>query len=71
MINHEKLGDYGIGAVVGATIAAILNLGIFATRADLEAFRADVAEKYVTKAEIKSDLDILKQDIKDILKRLD
>ena len=67
----EKIPYLGTGAAIGAIIPYLLGTGIFATRADLADYRAEVAEKYVQKSEIAKQLDEIKITLKDMNLKID
>lgn len=64
------LKEYSVGAIIGMTLAAMIKLGIFATKADLSDLRAEMAVNYATKAEISPVINEMRQDIRKILVRL-
>lgn len=67
---NKRVEDYSVGAIVGMVIAALINLGIFATKADIAEFKADVAMNYVNKAEMAPIVNEMRGDIRKILVRL-
>lgn len=71
-MDKDKVAVGSIAALLGALLPALLSLNIFATKADLESSRADFAEKYVRKEELRGvqeDIKEIKEDIKQLLKR--
>lgn len=67
----NKLGDWGLGAVVGAVIPALVTLNIFATKADLAEMKADFAQSYVQKNEVDKKLDRLENLLNKVVERMD
>ena len=57
-------------ALIGAGLPILLSMNIFATKADVETSKLESAEKYVTKVELKQQMDRMEADIKEILRRL-
>lgn len=64
------LKDYSLGAVIGMTVAAMINLGIFATKADIAELKADIAMQYVRKDEIAPTIYDLQRDVRRIMIKL-
>lgn len=47
----EKLPEYSAAALVGMVVPGLITLGIFATKADLEAFKAEVYREFMPRRE--------------------
>lgn len=75
---RDKLGTGSIGAITGMVLAAIINLGIFSTKADNEGVRRELAEykayaaqHYCMKIDFDNRLDRLEDKIQKLIDRND
>jgi hypothetical protein len=68
---EKDLSKYGTGGMVGLVVGAIINLGIFATKADVADLKAEIALRYAQKTEIIAQLDKLETKIEKLINQVD
>lgn len=71
LMNKETITVGATAGLIGLVVPALLSLGIFATRAEVAEFKAEIAEKYISRMDVENKLEKIERAIEKLIDKID